>query len=400
MPQQNDPIALVGEIKATIESMKKDSEAVNTQLKESVEKTGAEAKEAIKIANELSEKIQGQAQSLVEMEQKLADGVISGKAAPKTLGDIVIESDAFKEYAAGNTSKFRIQANTIIGQEGSPPENSDTLVPAQRVPGIIPGAFRSLRVREALPQGVTESNAVEYTRELAFTNNAAETEEGGQKPESSLTFELESAPVRTIAHFIKASKQVLEDAAALRSYIDTRMRYGVDLRYDNQLLNGDGDGQNISGILDSGNHTVFTPEADDNALDSLNRAQEKVGLADYAATAYILNTADWHAIERLKVGDSDDRYVIGDPLSGIGRRLWGLPVIVTNQIPQGTFVCGALDIAYQVWNRMGTVVEIFEQDDTNVQKNLLTIRGEVRGTLATYRPASVQAGLLVAAAST
>jgi HK97 family phage major capsid protein len=364
-------------------------------LQEAGKETGEKAKAAISKADELAQKIAGVSASIVEMEQKLADNVKKGTAAPSSLGQMVIKSDAFKQFAAGNTNKFRIEANTITGQDSaSPPANSDVLVPSQRLAGIIPGAFRSLRVQDVLPVGTTSSNIVEYTRELAFTNNAAETAEGATKPESVLTFELVSAPVRTIAHFLKVSKQVLDDAVALQSYIDTRLRYGVELRYDAQLLNGNGTGQNISGITDSGNFTAFTPATGDNALDSINRAIELVALADYQATAIMLNPADWHAIERLKVGTSDDRYIIGNPAGMMGAMLWGLPVVVSNNMTSGKLLVGAFDISHQVWNRSSTVVEMFEQDDTNVQKNLLTVRAEKRGTLATYRPASVYYGNL------
>lgn len=391
----SDPIKLVEDIKAKMETMKDEHKQVIAALKDSVKDSEGKASEAIQAADKLAESIKAHSSQIIELEQKLADNVHKGKTEIETLGRIVIKSDAFKQYAAGQTSKMRFEANTIIGQEGSPPANSDTLVAPQRLAGIIPGAFRSLRLMEVLPQATTSSNAVEYTRELAFTNGAAETAEGDSKPQASLTFELVNAPVRTIAHWLKASKQVLEDAPALQSYIDTRLRYGVDLRYDFQLLRGNGTGQNISGIMDTGNFTPFTPTAGENALDSINRGIEKVALADYAATAIILNPTDWHAIERIKVGTSDARYVIGNPNGVMSAMLWGLPVVVTNQMRVGYFVVGAMDIAYQVWNRMGSVVEMFEQDDTNVQKNLVTIRGERRGTLATYRPASVYSGLLV-----
>jgi HK97 family phage major capsid protein len=397
MSTEKDPVALVSQINATMEQMKKDHTAVMAELKTSAETAGTDAKAAIAKADELATKIAAASTSIVEMEQKLADKVRADKAPVETLGQMVIKSEAFKQYAKGNLSKMRIEANTITGQSGSPAANSDVLVPAQRLAGIIPGAFRSLRLRDLIPQGTTTSNAVEYTKELLFTNNAAETAEGAQKPESVLTFELASAPVATIAHFLKVSKQVLEDATALQSYIDTRLRYGVELRYDNQILNGNGSGQNISGVLDSGNYTAFTPETGDNQLDSINRAIEQVITADYAPTGIILSPADWHAIERLKVGTSDDRYIVGDPTGVMGPMLWGLPVVVTNNLASGKLVVAAFDIAYQVWNRSGTVVEIFEQDDTNVQKNLLTVRAEARGTLATYRAASSVYGNLLQA---
>jgi HK97 family phage major capsid protein len=399
--KNDDPVALVAQIGEEIKAIKKSGEEINTELKKTVTASAADAKAALDKANELSEKVIASATAITEIEQKLAAGVIKGKVAPKTLGDTIISSEEFKAFAAGKTQKFRIEANTITGQTGSPPANSDTLVPADRLPGIIPGAFRSLRVADVLPAGTTVSNNVEYTRELLFTNAAEETAEGDTKKQSTLTFELANAPVRTIAHFLKASKQILDDAPALQSYIDTRLRYGVDLRWDKQLLRGNGSNQNISGILATGNYTAFTPTASEIALDSINRMIEAVGLADYNPTAIIMHTADWHAIERLKVGGTSNpnQYVVGEPLGVINRVLWGLPVVVTNQMHQGRAVVGAFDIAYQAFTRQTTVVEMFEQDDTNVQKNLLTIRAEKRGCLATYRPASVVAGLLISGSS-
>jgi hypothetical protein len=170
-----DVTALMGKVQSSIEEMKVNNAAINASLKDAVEKSGSDAKAAIETADKLAKEQQKIAASLTELEQKLADGVKAGKASPKTLGEMVVKSEAFKQFAQGNTSKFRIEANTIIGQEGSPPENSDTLVAPQRLAGIIPGAFRALRVRDVLPQGTTNSNAVEYTRELAFTNAAQET---------------------------------------------------------------------------------------------------------------------------------------------------------------------------------------------------------------------------------
>jgi HK97 family phage major capsid protein len=166
----------------------------------------------------------------------------------------------------------------------------------------------------------------------------------------------------------------------------------VELRIDSQLVAGNGTAPNISGMTDSGNYTAFTPETGDTALDSLNRAKYLVEAADYAANAIIMNPADWGDIERLK--GNDDHYIVGNPHSAIGPVLWGLPVVVTNSMTENKLLVGAFNIAYQVFNRQGVVVEIFAQDDTNVQKNLLTIRAEARLALATYRPTSVRFGNL------
>jgi HK97 family phage major capsid protein len=393
--------ALVTEVKAAVEGIKgqqtKLDELIAKYAKDAEARAGEidkTAKEAVEAANKAATEIAALSTRIIEAEQKLADGIQAGKAAPKTLGQLVIETDAFKAFAAGtsNRARMEIQANTITGQTGSPPANSDTLVPTDRLAGIIPGAFRTLKVADVIPSGNTSSNMVEYTRELVFTNDAAEVAEGDTKPESDITFELVNAPVRTIAHWIKLSKQVREDAPALASYVDTRMRYGVELRIDTQLLTGNGSGQNISGLLDGGNYTAFSPTAGETQLDSINRMKYLVEAADYSPTVVILNPATWGDIERLK--GTDDHYIIGMPQSVIGPVLWGLPVVVTNAMPVGKAHVSAMPILAQQWNRSGVVVEMFEQDDTNVQKNLITVRAEARKALAIYRPASSRYGAL------
>lgn len=388
-----DPAELVKQANAAIEGFKASQKELETELKESVKASGDEVKTMAEKLEKIATDVSGFSAQIIDIEQNMAENVKAGKAPIETLGQMVIKSDAYKEYVQGNTSRMKVQANTIIGQEGSPLENADTLVSPQRLAGIIPGAFRTLKIRDILPQGVTQSNAIEYPRELAFTNNAAETNEGVAKPESDLTFELVTANVKTIPTFLKASKQILDDAPMLQSYIDTRLRYAVDYRIDNQLLNGDGTNPNISGLTDTGNYTAFTPLTGENGIDSISRAIYGVYASDYAPTAIVMNPADWGVLERLKVNaGTDDRYIIGNPSGTLGPMLWGLPVIVSNAVASGKFMVASFDILAQVFNRQDTTVEMFEQDEDNVQKNLLTIRAEARLALAIYRPASSQYG--------
>ena len=376
------------QLNQVVEAIEKKQSEIDSMLKSA----GAESKSAVEAAEKAAKELKAMGDRLLEIEQKQAEGIKKGYEMPKSLGESFATSDEFKAFAEGRTSKARLEMkNTITGQSGSPAANSDTIVAPQRQVGIVSGAFRTLRIRDVMPSGTTSSNLVEYTRELAFTNSAAETAEGATKPEAALTFELVSAPVKTIAHWLKLSKQVMDDAPALASYVDTRLRYGVDLRIDQQLLNGNGSGQNIGGLAKAGNHTAFTPSSGDNAIDSINRAIYAVAAADYNATAIILNPADWGAIERTKT--NDDAYVFGAPQK-LAPTLWGLPVIATNTMTAGKFMVGAFDMAAQVWNRQGTVVEMSEADDTNFQKNLVTVRAEARLALAIYRPASIQYGNL------
>lgn len=316
------------------------------------------------------------------------------EAVAQTMGQEFTKSASFDAFKTGqsNKARFDFQNNTIVSG------NDNSIVPLQTLPGIVAGAFRSLTLLDIIPVGTASGNTVHYTRELLSTQNAAETAEGAQKPESVLTFEGVDTPVRTIAHFIKVSKQVLDDAPALQSYIDTRLAHGARNRLEAQILNGDGTGMNLSGILAAGNHTNVVAQAGDTGFDYANRLKYGVAAADYNADAVVVNPADWGNLERLK--DADGRYIGRDALgylqNGLVPTIWGLPVVASNNVPVGKMICFATD-AMMYWQREGVAVEMFEQDGDNVQKNLLTIRAEMRGAFSVFRPAAVNAGTIAPA---
>ncbi len=395
---------LIKQIEANFKAFKISQEQAGIAVKALLDEHVSGTKESVKAATERAEKLAIQvtafADKLVELEQKLVKNVVNEKIAPKSLGVLVATSEEFKAFASGKServrmeTKFSFNASTTTGQTASPSTNSDILVPVDRLPGIIPGAFRMLRIRDVIPSSPTGSNMIEFTRELLFTNNAAETKEGGSKPESDITFELGQAPVVTIAHWLKLTKQVLADSPQLAAYIDNRLRYGVELRVDNQLIGGNGTGQNLSGMTKSGNYTAFTPVTGDSALDSINRAKYQLLAADYAASAVLLNPVDWGKIERSKADDSGI-YLIGDPRSSMGPFLWGMPVVVSNAVTAGKLVIAAFNVAYGLFQREGVAVEMTNSNDTDFIKNLITVRAEERLALATFRPASALYGSLV-----
>lgn len=379
----------------------KASDAVKKMVDEQVQGSKEGLATAVAAAEKAAKDVQVFADKIVAIEQKLTQNILAGKEAPKSFGQILVEDPSYKAFASGQSNKCRIslkggfdvQNNTITGQDGSPAANSDTLVAADRRPGIIPGAFRSLRVKSLIATGTTISNAVEFTRELLFTNNAEETAEGATKPESVLTFEPYTMPVVTIAHWLKISRQILNDAPALVAYIENRLRYGVDLREETQIVAGTGVGQNLKGITVSPNYTAFTPVSGDTEIDSLNRAIRAQDAADYPANGVIMNPATWGSIERLK--DSNENYLVGSPFGAIVPTIWGKPIALTPSMTAAKLLVGAFDMAFMYLTREETVVEMFEQDDTNVQQNLITIRAEKRGVLGGLSPASVLYGDLI-----
>lgn len=333
---------------------------------------------------------------LTELEQKMARVPQEEPQTVKSLGQLVIESDAYQSMNSSDRKSVRVKLErkdimNITGTTGAGISPTNSLVIAERVPGIIAPPERVMTIRDLLAPGETESNTMEYVQETGFTNNAATVPEGAKKPQSDIKFDLKNAPVRTIAHFFKASRQILDDATGLASYIDGRARYGLRLAEEAQLLSGDGTGANILGLLPQAQE--FTPSltlTSATPIDRLRLAILQAVLAEFPPTGFVLNPIDWVSIELTK--DNEGRYIIAQPVNGGTPRLWGLPVIETQAIAQNTFLTGAFSLGAQIFDRMDIEVLLSTENEDDFTRNMVTIRAEERLALAVYRPEAFVTG--------
>ena len=328
---------------------------------------------------------------MVELEQKSARrGRDEDQGEHKSVGERVVESDAFKGMNSSERKSIRVKMDrkdlmTVPATVGSGVSGATSLTVGQRVPGIIAPPERTLAVRELLIPGRTGSNSIEFVQETGYTNNAAPVTEGALKPKSDLSFDLKTAPVRTIAHHFKASRQLLDDAEGLASYIDGRARYGLRYAEEQQMLNGDGTGANLLGIIPQA--STYNPAVSltgYNAIDRLRLAVLQAVLAELPATGFVLNPIDWAAIELTK--DNEGRYIIASPVGGTEPRLWGLPVSETQAMAQGQFLTGSFGMGAQIFDRMEIEVLLSTENEDDFVRNMVTIRAEERLALAVYRP--------------
>ena len=383
-----------------IQSVMKACEAIEAQLVKFAEKSEAEIKAVgsqsadTKSAIEgLSTKQRELADRILQIEQKGSAQNDQGTKA-ESWGEQFTKSAVYAAFAGGNTQKARFEVkNTLTG--------ADANVAPDRKPGIVSGAYLPMTLESFLPSMPTSSNAVEFTKEASFTNSAAEAAEGAQKAESALTWSLVNMPISTVAHWIKISRQLAADNAALAAYVDTRMRYGVNLKVEQQLVAGDGTAPNISGILDSGNYTAhgIANAALGSTLKKLVLIRQIMAAswaAGFPADGILLNPADWATIEidLMTTAAGQTLYSVSE---GGQPRLFGVPVIQSVGMTADNVAVGAFAQAYMIHNREGVVVEMSDSDSDNFTKNLITIRAERRLALATERPAAVRAGDLTPA---
>lgn len=335
---------------------------------------------------------------LDEVEQKQARTGSDEVEHQKSLGQQMFESEQFKSYAENprNGARATLQVKDITSATTAAPGSAGALTTPQRQAGIISPPNQMLHIRDLIASGTTNSNSIEYIRETGFTNNAAaQSAEGALKAKSDIQFADETSAVRTIAHYIKASRQILDDAAQLESYIGGRLMYGLKLVEDRQLLNGDGLTGNLKGIVPQA--TAFADAAslaDYTVMDQLRLAMLQAVLAEYPASGHVLNPIDWAIMELSK--DKEGRYIIGQPQGTTNPTMWGLPVVSTQAMGVGKFLTGAFNMGAQVFDRQQASIAIATENEDDFVKNMITILCEERLALAVYRPEAFITGTLLA----
>lgn len=371
--------------KAIEESQQKMSQLFDAQKAE-IESTGQVSKQLQSDLAKVQEELTKSGTRLFDLEQKLASGA-----------DNPGEKKSFSERAAEELIKSwdgkqgTFDAKTFNKSLGSDADSAGSLIQPMQIPGIIMPGLRRLTIRDLLAQGRISSNALEYVREEVFINNADVVAEKALKPESDITFSKQTANVKTIAHWVQASRQVMDDAPMLQSYVNNRLMYGLALKEEGQLLNGDGTGDNIEGLnkVATAYDTSLNATGDTRA-DIIAHAIYQVTESEFSASGIVLNPRDWHNIALLK--DNEGRYIFGGPQAFTSNIMWGLPVVPTKAQAAGTFTVGGFDMASQVWDRMNATVEVSRDDRDNFVKNMLTILCEERLALAHYRPAAIIKG--------
>ncbi|UPJ27080.1 phage major capsid protein [Bradyrhizobium sp. CW1] len=370
---------------AATEELMRQFKAHNSDVLTKLEAAGVETK--------------GLAARMTEIEQRMTQLKHGGSAdlVADSWGAQVIRHDAAK--ALNSTFKGRMRFDvkttaTLTSASGGAAGDAGALVRPDRQPGFIELARRKLRMRDVLAPGSTTSNSIEWPRQTARSNNAATVAEAALKPQSDMTFDMPTWTVRTIATWILASRQILDDAAALQSAIDAELRFMLADTEDGQLLNGAGTGTDLLGVYTAATafSAPFVPTAAGsvNQIDILLMAIAQLQNADYDPDFIALNPLDWADI--LLVKDDQGKYVGDGPFSQQAALLWTLPVVTTKSMTRRKFMVGSGKRGAQIFDRQEATVEVSTEDSDNFRKNLVTLLAEERLALVIKRADSFVKG--------
>lgn len=353
--------------------------------------TKAAFQETVAKVSAVEKSVDSLTQELTELAKK-SSSLMGGGAQQKSLGALVGEAAVAKSYSGGSLHLLSYEGPMDIkANVTSAAASAGALVQPHRA-GLVSGVELPFTVRDLFLSVSIASNAVEWARENVFTNSASsQNGEGTVKAESNITYTQESSPVQTIAHWIPVSRQVLADAPQLQGLIDGRMRYGLKLKEEQQLLLGAGTNGTLLGLMPQA--TAFSatgmPAAGANTphtrLDYLRWAFLQGSKAGYPSTFSLMSLDDWAAIQLTKTNDG--AYIFGSPTDDGEARVWGKRVVECYSQPAGDFLVGS-GFGATIYDREQVSVRVAEQHAGFFVQNMVALLVEERLGFTVERPAS------------
>lgn len=343
-----------------------------------------------------------------------SDDALPGDAPSKgfkTLGQRIVEAKQFKElmdsFAGGRIpEKARIQSSPIPVKSlftGSSVTSAGAFVVPEQSGIVEMLGRRKLTLRDVISVRRTGSDSVEYVRQTAHTNAAAPVPEAttadgptvdgtnlvlpagsGVKPQGSWSFERDTATVKTIAEWVPTTKRALADVAALEGLINDELVADLAEAEENQIVTGDGVGENLDGILNASGTQAQAFSTD--IFQTVRKALTKVRVVGRAVpNAVGLNPVDVETVDLAR--DLEGRYHGAGPFAMGPHTLWGVPILESEAFPAGTAVVGDFKKTV-LWDREEATVTFSDSHADFFIRNLVAALAEERVALAHVRPAA------------
>jgi len=227
-------------------------------------------------------------------------------------------------------------------------------------------------------RGTTSKYVVWIEQANADPGVAGQTAEGTEKTQTDFDLVERSSEVKKTTAYIKVSKEMLADIPFMQGEINGELMELVELKLDEQILLGDGTGNNLTGIdsvataFAAGTFALSVPQA--NNSDVLRVAISQIANANFSANYILLNPADAAAMELTK--DTNGQYTYPVFVNEAGMSVKGIPVIENPGVTAGDFYVGDFTKSnLRIREEMNVQVGYVNDDFT---KNLVTILCETR----------------------
>lgn len=314
-----------------------------------------------------------------------ADADIETRAKRKNIFAQVAKSaelDALRTHSS-KVARIPTQASikSLVNDNSEGNIHFDTQ--AQRYGSIANDARKRLTLLDVIGSIPVAASSFEFVSLDGYSIAADyQTTQGSKKAVQETATDLKTANIVTIASLQKASTQVLADAPTLASFLQNRMSYDALAKLEGEILGGVGGAGKIDGLLNQA--TTFTAEGD-KLPDQLGEAIAGLDAAGWSANAIIMHPSVWQAMRSERA--TDGIYVAGGWSQPSAPSVWGVPVITNAFMPIDEVL--VIDTEQLLLlDRQQPVFEIGYSGD-DFDRNLLTMRTELRAGLAVLAPSAV-----------
>jgi HK97 family phage major capsid protein len=318
--------------------------------------------------------------------------------APASLGEVSRRFFESPQYTEFRSRGFSGQTNLDMGLDiratidSSATSGGAFQNPARPNDVAFTNMSRTPRVIDLVDRRTTNSGTVEYVRDTsaAAPGAAAEVAEAGAKPEATITLEVVTDSVRTIAEWVNITRQAADDADQVRAHVERLLQHHVLVRLDSQIINGNGTAPNIRGILNTSGINTEAPGAAEARIITIRKAMTDVEVAEFAPDGVVLHPLDWEKVELST--DSNGMFRVSPNVqNAMSPRIWGLTVVSTTAIASGTGLVGAFRIGAILWMRDEVRLLVTDSHASNFTSNILTLLAELRAALSVPFPKAFSA---------
>jgi len=284
------------------------------------------------------------------------------------------ELSAMKEKS-GASVQFTLKA---AGTMALSTNTTGQIPQAERESGITRIVRRNPFILELVNVGTIMSNVWEWVEQKNADGGAAMTAEGAAKSQADFDLVVASANVKKVTAYIKVTKEMLDDVELMRSEIDQELTELINLKIDDQLLNGTGLTVNLTGITTNatawaaGSFALDIPTP--TKWDVLRTAINQVRVNLFEPNYIVMHPTDVTAMELSK--DTTGQYVMPPFAALDGTIVSGIRVVANTGVTIDKFLVGDFSKSGVRFKEGVTINVGYENDDFT--KNLVTILAEAR----------------------
>lgn len=257
---------------------------------------------------------------------------------------------------------------------------TDDVIEGQRVPEITRDPVRTPFIEQIADVTANmTSDHLSYVEVTTESGAPLRTDELASIPEKDFEFQEYKAYLKKIGVTNKHSVEILQDAPQLVNAIKGWLQEDVNIVTDDQLLNGTGIGQNLSGVFTVASVLDATEVGakrveEANLYDVIRVAITKIavsGKGKFSANYVLLNPEDADALDLTK--DINGQYVLPPFRSADGMMIKGARVIENVGVPVGEFLVGDFRKLH-IGTKGGVVIEMTNSDGDDFKKDILTVK--------------------------